>query len=149
MRWKTAALLTMALLAVGCSSNSKKEPGPAELPDIKPEVKLDQAWSRSIGKGQGDTYNLLAPVVYGEQIFAADVEGLVVSMDRLTGKVVWKKDLDVAIPRCGGRRAALARQGEQRSAGAACGQRGSGAGADPGRPSGRAGNRRWQASLEL
>ena len=97
MRWKTAALLTMALLAVGCSSNSSKEPGPAELPDFKAEIKLDQGWSRSIGKGQGETYNLLTPVVYGEQIFAADVEGLIVSMDRLTGKVVWKKDLDVAI----------------------------------------------------
>ena len=39
----------------------------------------------------GKTYNLLTPVVYGDQIYAADVEGLVVSMDRLTGKVNWKK----------------------------------------------------------
>lgn len=97
MRWKTAALLTMALLASGCSSNSSKEPGPAELPDFKAEIKLDESWSRSIGAGQGETYNLLTPVIYGEQIFAADVEGLIVSMDRLTGKVVWKKDLEVAV----------------------------------------------------
>ncbi len=41
-------------------------------------------WSRSIGSA-GQTHNLLTPV-YGDQIYAADVEGLVVSMDRLTGR---------------------------------------------------------------
>ena len=94
MRWKTAALLTLAVLAAGCSSNSSKEPEPAELTKFDAEISLKKEWSRSIGEGQGKTYNLLTPVVYGDQIYAADVEGLVVSMDRLTGKVNWKKKLD-------------------------------------------------------
>jgi len=94
MRWKTAALLTLAVLAAGCSSKDTKELEPAELTKFKSEISLKKEWSRSIGDGQGKTYNLLTPVVYGDQIYAADVEGLVVSMDRLTGKVNWKKKLD-------------------------------------------------------
>lgn len=97
MRWKTAALLTLAVLAAGCSSNGKKEPEPAELVKFDAEIQLKEEWSRSIGDGQGETYNLLAPVVYGNEIFAADVDGLVVAMDRTTGKVNWKQDLEVPI----------------------------------------------------
>ncbi|MBS4150889.1 outer membrane protein assembly factor BamB [Pseudomonadota bacterium DY0742] len=97
MRFKIAALLAAAVFAAGCSSNSSKEPEPAELVKFDAEIQLDKMWSRSIGDGQGDTYNLLVPAVYGEQIYAADVDGLVVSMDRTTGKVNWKQDLDVSI----------------------------------------------------
>ncbi len=97
MRWKNAALLALAVLAVGCSSNSKKELPPAELPDFKEEVVLQKEWSRSIGEGQGETFNMLVPAVDGEQIFAADVEGLVIAMDRITGKVNWKEELDLPV----------------------------------------------------
>ncbi|HAF93565.1 MAG TPA: outer membrane protein assembly factor BamB [Pseudomonas sp.] len=97
MRFKIAALLAAAVFAAGCSSNSSKEPEPAELVKFDAGIQLDKVWSRSIGDGQGDTYNLLVPAVYGEQIYAADVDGLVVSMDRTTGKVNWKQDLDVSI----------------------------------------------------
>jgi len=97
MRFKIAALLAAAVFAAGCSSNSSKEPEPAELVKFDAEIQLDKVWSRSIGDGQGDTYNLLVPAVYGEQIYAADVDGLVVSMERTTGKVNWKQDLDVSI----------------------------------------------------
>ena len=40
MRWKNAALLALAVLAVGCSSNSKKELPPAELTKFDTEVEL-------------------------------------------------------------------------------------------------------------
>ncbi|MGE8498327.1 MAG: outer membrane protein assembly factor BamB [Pseudomonas sp.] len=97
MRWKNAALLALAVLAVGCSSNSKKELPPAELPDFNEEVVLREEWSRSIGEGQGETFNMLAPAVDGDQIYAADVEGLVMSLDRMTGKVIWKQDLEAPV----------------------------------------------------
>ena len=94
IRWKHAALLALALLAAGCSSNSKKELPPAELTDFKEEVVLQKVWNRSIGDGQGDTYNMLVPAVENDRIYAADVTGEVVAMDRMNGDVLWKKDLD-------------------------------------------------------
>ena len=94
IRWKHAALLALALLAAGCSSNSKKELPPAELTDFKEEVVLQKVWNRSIGDGQGETYNMLVPAVENDRIYAADVTGEVVAMDRMNGDVLWKKDLD-------------------------------------------------------
>ncbi|MBP5102018.1 PQQ-binding-like beta-propeller repeat protein [Pseudomonas protegens] len=97
IRWKHAALLALALLAAGCSSNSKKELPPAELVDFKEEVVLQKQWSRSIGDGQGETYNMLVPAIDGDTIYAADVTGVVVSMDRMNGDVKWKKDLELPV----------------------------------------------------
>lgn len=97
MRWKIAALLLLGFVIAGCSSNDKKEAAPAELVKFEAEVQFKKQWSRSIGKGQGETYNLLTPAVYGNEIFAADVRGLVVAMDRETGKVNWRKNLEVPV----------------------------------------------------
>jgi outer membrane protein assembly factor BamB len=94
MRWKNAALLALAVMVVGCSSNSKKELPPAELPDFTTEVELNSEWNRSIGDGQGDTYNLLSPAVDGDHIYAAAAEGVVMAMDRFSGDVLWKQDID-------------------------------------------------------
>jgi len=97
LRWKHVALLALTLMAVGCSSNSKKELPPAELTDFKEEVRLEKQWSRSVGDGQGDLYNLLEPAVDGQTIYAASAEGRVMAMQRESGEVLWKKDLDLPI----------------------------------------------------
>ncbi|WP_259105876.1 outer membrane protein assembly factor BamB [Pseudomonas sp. JUb42] len=97
IRWKHAALLALAVMAVGCSSNSKKELPPAELTSFKEEVVLQKQWSRSIGDGQGKTYNMLVPAIDGQNIYAADVNGEVVAMNRMNGDVIWKKDLKVPV----------------------------------------------------
>lgn len=97
MRWKNAAVLALAVMAVGCSSNSKKELPPAELPDIQEEVRLDKQWNRSIGDGQGEIYNLLTPAVDGDRLYAAAANGEVVAMDRLTGDKAWEVDLDLPV----------------------------------------------------
>jgi len=97
MRWKHAALLALAVMAAGCSSNSKKELPPAELTSFREEVVLQKQWSRSIGDGQGETYNMLVPAIDGDRIYAADVNGEVVAMNRMTGDVIWKKDLKLRV----------------------------------------------------
>ncbi|MET1078761.1 MAG: outer membrane protein assembly factor BamB [Pseudomonas sp.] len=97
MRWTYPALLALTLLVAGCSSNSTKELPPAELPEITAEVQLQTQWSRSVGEGQGDTFNMLVPAVDGERIFAADVEGLVMAMDRTSGDLLWKQDLELPV----------------------------------------------------
>ena len=92
--WKHAAVLSLAILAAGCSSNSKKELPPAELTKFTEEVVLQKQWSRSIGDGQGDTWNMLVPVIENDRIYASDVTGVVMSLDRMNGDVIWKKDLE-------------------------------------------------------
>ncbi|HEY6609842.1 MAG TPA: outer membrane protein assembly factor BamB [Pseudomonas sp.] len=94
MRWTHAVMLATAVLAVGCSSNGKKELPPAELEKFAEEVRLDKQWSRSIGEGQGETWNQLELASEGDSLFAADIEGLVVAMNRETGKVLWEQELD-------------------------------------------------------
>lgn len=89
--WKQAAVLTLAVLAAGCSSNSKKELPPAELTKFTEEVVLKKQWSRSIGDGQGETYNTLVPAIENDRIYASDVNGEVFALDRITGDVAWKK----------------------------------------------------------
>jgi outer membrane protein assembly factor BamB len=94
MRWKNAALLALAVMVVGCSSNSKKELPPAELTDFTTEVELQSQWDRSIGSGQGEAYNLLTPAVDGEHIYAAGADGVIMAMDRFSGDVLWKQDIE-------------------------------------------------------
>ena len=95
--WKQAAVLALAVLAVGCSSNSKKELPPAELTQFTEEVVLKKQWSRSIGDGQGETYNTLVPAIENDRIYASDVNGRVMALDRINGDVVWKQDLDLPV----------------------------------------------------
>ncbi|MFS0825995.1 outer membrane protein assembly factor BamB [Pseudomonas phoenicis] len=95
--WKQAAVLALAVLAAGCSSNGKKELPPAELTQFKEEVALKKLWSRSIGDGQGEKYNLLVPAIENDRIFASDVNGEVYALNRRTGDVVWEKDLDLPV----------------------------------------------------
>ncbi|HEY8330654.1 MAG TPA: outer membrane protein assembly factor BamB [Pseudomonas sp.] len=94
MRWTHALMLATAVLAAGCSSNSTKELPPAELTKFSEEVRLDKQWSRSIGEGQGETWNQLELASDGDSLYAADIEGLVVAMNRETGKVLWEQELD-------------------------------------------------------
>lgn len=95
--WKHAAVLALAVLAAGCSSNSKKELPPAELTQFTEEVVLKKLWSRSVGEGQGDTFNMLVPAIENDRIYAADVTGVVMSLDRNNGDVAWKKDLELPV----------------------------------------------------
>ncbi|ACO80162.1 YfgL-like phosphoquinolipoprotein kinase [Azotobacter vinelandii CA] len=99
--WKHATVLAMAATLAGCSIanwfNSSKEQPPAPLQKFKEEVRLHEEWSRSIGEGQGKTYNLLVPAVEGDTLFVADVGGQVMALDRFSGKVIWRKNLDVPV----------------------------------------------------
>ena len=52
IRWKHAALLALAILAAGCSSNSKKELPPAELTSFKEEVVLQNNGANPLVMGR-------------------------------------------------------------------------------------------------
>ena len=98
---KQASLLTFLLgfvvLLLGCSSAEEKALEPMELPDFEATAKLRKIWSRNIGSGQDVRYTLLRPVIVGDRIFATDVEGVVVALDRQTGKKLWQVKLDLPV----------------------------------------------------
>ncbi|NHN76663.1 outer membrane protein assembly factor BamB [Azotobacter chroococcum] len=100
--WKHAAVLAMAAALAGCSSignwfNSSKEQPPAPLTQFKEEVRLTKEWSRTIGEGQGETYNQLVPAAEGDTLFVADVSGQVMALERFSGKVLWHKELELPV----------------------------------------------------
>ncbi|TDQ38474.1 Beta-barrel assembly machine subunit BamB [Thiopseudomonas denitrificans] len=91
---KFVALLLAGLLAAGCSSKGeKKAEKPVALEKISAEVKLHKEWSTSVGVGQGKLWNRLTPAIDGGQLFVADAGGLVLSLDRYTGKKNWQRKL--------------------------------------------------------
>ncbi len=93
MIWrKLVAIFSMTLLLTACSSDTKELP-PAKLVKFNPETDLKVVWSRSVGDGQGDLYNRLTPAIDGSTIYAADIDGVVMAMDRYDGTVRWKKKL--------------------------------------------------------
>jgi len=89
--------VVLAVSLAGCSSKKKKEPQPMKLEKFTQEVKLRKEWSTSIGQGQGKLWNNLTPAVDGDQIFAADVKGRVVALDRFSGKRQWQKKLKAQV----------------------------------------------------
>lgn len=93
MRWKTLAVLTLASLLAACSSTDEKELEPAPLPDFTEKASLQKEWSRSVGDGQGEFYNKLVPAIDGNRIYASDLNGEVMAIDRMTGDKIWEKDL--------------------------------------------------------
>ncbi|MDY0250363.1 MAG: outer membrane protein assembly factor BamB [Pseudomonas sp.] len=96
-RYKYAAVLALALLAVGCSSTSKKDLPPQALEKFTAEIELKKEWSTSVGAGQGKLWNTLTPAVDGDRLFVTDVKGRVSALDRFTGKALWTRKLKINV----------------------------------------------------
>ena len=85
------------LSACGLFSRNEGTLAPNPLPDIKAEVKVDEIWSRSVGKGQGKAWLKLEPAVDGDILYVADAEGLVMALRSDNGKVLWQRALKMPI----------------------------------------------------
>jgi outer membrane protein assembly factor BamB len=77
-----------ALVLAACSS-TPVELEPKELQDFQAQARLEKLWSAKVGSGQDVRYTLLAPAVAGNAIYATDIKGDVVALDRMTGKRIW------------------------------------------------------------
>jgi outer membrane protein assembly factor BamB len=102
LRLRLLAVCLSALLIGGCTTMKDwftvdDEDGnpPAKLVDITAEVRIKKLWSTGVGSGQGSSYNHLRPVIAGDVIYAAGNNGVVVALDRLKGRKIWKKDFDL------------------------------------------------------
>ncbi len=97
-RQMRVALLATVVMLGGCSlfSGSDSETRePNALPEITSTLKLEKAWSRSVGKGADGKYLTLRPAMSGSNLIVADARGLVQALNRDTGKVQWTTELDM------------------------------------------------------
>ena len=97
---KTTLLILLSALATGCSWFEDDEESfyePADLVDFDEQVELDTKWSRSIGDGQGDKFNRLELALDDGNIYIAEVDGDVYSLEIERGKEQWEAELDVTL----------------------------------------------------
>jgi len=96
--------LTMVLALAGCStisgwfeSDDDEATAPAELTDIAETVNIEELWSVGIGDGQGEGRYRLRPAISGPTIYIASADGEVAALDRNSGDVLWKVDVETAL----------------------------------------------------
>jgi len=99
-----AALILALLLLQGCSwikSWGDDEPGdPAPLVEFETSLKVKKIWSTGIGDGMGKQGLSMGPKFSSGELFAADYEGRLVSVNAETGSKNW--DLKTEQPFSGG-----------------------------------------------
>ena len=85
LKFRYLAIALAATLVVGCSSSGKKELPPAELEKFDAEQTFERSWKRNVGAGQGKLFTQLSPVLDGLTLYAADVRGRILSIQRSAG----------------------------------------------------------------
>ena len=86
-RW---SLLLLAILLSGCSWFGKKTGNePMELEKFESTAKLQKAWSRGVGNGQGPGFTSLVPAIDGDNIYAVDYQGKLAVFNATSGKKVF------------------------------------------------------------
>jgi len=94
---KRLAIVALSALLGACASNDAIDLEPAELVDFDESVKLEALWSEDVGAGQDVRYTRLVPAIAGDRIFATDIEGNVLALNRYDGKEIWEVELDTPI----------------------------------------------------
>ncbi len=96
---KKALLLCAALLLGGCSDSffygDSNRIAPKPLPRISNKVQPKVLWKQSVGDASPGYF--FRPASDGDHIYAVSVDGVVMALDRASGKVRWKKELNNAI----------------------------------------------------
>lgn len=85
-------VLALAGLLAACS-NKEVEPDPSPLPKLQSTaVHFDEQWSRSVGAGLSGQFLRLRPAVTEAAVFAVSHDGVVLAVDKASGKVLWKQE---------------------------------------------------------
>ena len=96
---KTVVIISIAFL-IGCASMEYRSDAPKKTP-LQPleeaSVVAKRGWSTSVGKGIGQSNVKLLLASEGDLLVAADSNGLVKAIDRLSGKKLWQQQLKMAI----------------------------------------------------
>ncbi|WMC09628.1 outer membrane protein assembly factor BamB [Oceanimonas pelagia] len=85
--------LALALGLSACASQAPVAPV-SPLPNVDNAFAPGTRWSDSVGKGVGDYYSQLSPVVDGDRLFAASRDGVLKAFERSSGDELWETELD-------------------------------------------------------
>ena len=98
-RSSLALLLTVSLTACSVFSGKDTEvkTPKALVPLAEEQVRLVKVWSRSVGKGAESSFASLKPAVVGDRVFVSGADGEISALARDTGKVIWRKQLNVVV----------------------------------------------------
>lgn len=78
-------------------SDDEDPTAPVDLVDIEQTVNVKKRWSVSVGNGQGKGFYKLQPSISGDIIYAASADGEVKAINRESGKILWKADLETSL----------------------------------------------------
>ncbi len=93
-------LLAATLLLSACASwfrGSDNAPKPADLPDIKTTLDVNELWSAGVGSGNDGQLVDLRPAVADGRVYAADRGGDVMCFDAKSGRRLWDVDTKTRI----------------------------------------------------
>ena len=90
---RLSAIVLLACAAVACTSKPKVRE-PAKLTDLtEVKVRVDTAWSKSIGQGADGRPSGLRPQLESDGLFVAESGGKVLALDPATGRTLWTRAL--------------------------------------------------------
>lgn len=92
----TLGAAALALLA-GCANKSEPAYTPKELSSIEESSTLASLWQHDVGDGLGHARYPITPAREGDNLFAADANGIVMSFAADDGEERWEVDLDTPI----------------------------------------------------
>ena len=70
---------------------------PAELTKISSSVAIKKIWSVSVGNGQGEGLYRIKPFISNDTIYVASNDGQIKAINRLSGKLIWKAEVDSSL----------------------------------------------------
>lgn len=100
MRRTHAALVLLTFLFTGCSTignwfESDEDNLVAELKPIESKFDVSVLWQKKVGKGVGDFYSRLSPVVGYNSLYSASRDGVIKSFNVESGELQW----DISYPK--------------------------------------------------
>jgi outer membrane protein assembly factor BamB len=102
LKFRIAALATATLILPGCSWLGGKDEAemllePLELVDIQTTLRVSKLWSSKVGDDAEFLRVNLRPAGDGHRIYAASRDGNVIAFDPVSGKQIWKVELDATL----------------------------------------------------
>ena len=83
-------LILLCLLSSCSWFNSDPRDKPAELPNVKNQLRINERWDESPTSGTNANYLALPLSLTGDRLYTVDSHGVIAALNNQTGKTLWK-----------------------------------------------------------